>query len=66
MNLSIPLATYSLDQAADVNILGGVELLRNFEKTKLFIRNGYIGSRGLSSDAKWQTYTIARKLIFLN
>jgi hypothetical protein len=50
----------------NVNILGGVELLRNFEKTKLFIRNGYIGSRGLSSDAKWQTYTIARKLIFLN
>ena len=37
----------------NVNILGGVELLRNFEETKLFIRNGYIGSTGLSSDANW-------------
>jgi len=34
----------------NVNILGGVVLVRNFEEPKLFIREGYIGSGGLSSD----------------
>lgn len=48
----------------NVNILGGVELLRNFEEFKLFINDRYIGGPRLSRSFSLIYFGATRAIFF--